>query len=328
MRFGLRQAVVNLRAADYKLRKMTRQSSLAAFSNTKPSDQESKPAHKKRRLSTSTSIQVDSKRTHTASATDSSRKTVLEESDVFERETKAEVKSGQEIEWVTHASSVLMGSYIHAPPNLSHLPSAISSVHIGKEEKQRNVKKVVVAGFDLDGTVIVTTSGFAFARNEKDWKFQFGERETIDKFHSFLSKDTSGEEERVIVIFSNQNGIALNPKTVKKDVTKTRIWQFKTKLHEITGRLAKDHVLPFYIVAATGKDEYRKPQTGMWELVRECLAKNLQLNDKKITIELDKQKSFFVGDAAGRKGDHSAVDKDFAKNLGVKFFTPEEYFGG
>lgn len=44
--------------------------------------------------------------------------------------------------------------------------------------------------------------------------------------------------------------------------------------------------------------------------------------------------SFFCGDAAGRptrnfrkiKKDHSCCDRLFAMNIGVKFYTPEEYF--
>jgi len=36
--------------------------------------------------------------------------------------------------------------------------------------------------------------------------------------------------------------------------------------------------------------------------------------------------SIMIGDAAGRHGDWSSVDRDFAANLGVQFYTPEEFF--
>jgi len=37
--------------------------------------------------------------------------------------------------------------------------------------------------------------------------------------------------------------------------------------------------------------------------------------------------SFMIGDAAGRPGDWSSVDKEFANRLGIVFYTPEEFFG-
>ena len=37
--------------------------------------------------------------------------------------------------------------------------------------------------------------------------------------------------------------------------------------------------------------------------------------------------SFFVGDAAGRKGDFSDSDKKFAEAVGVRFFNETEFFG-
>jgi len=45
----------------------------------------------------------------------------------------------------------------------------------------------------------------------------------------------------------------------------------------------------------------------------------------------DKSNSFFVGDAAGRqyskgKGDFSSTDRKWAQNIGITFYTPEEYF--
>ena len=36
--------------------------------------------------------------------------------------------------------------------------------------------------------------------------------------------------------------------------------------------------------------------------------------------------SIMIGDAAGRQGDWSSVDRDFADKLGIQFYTPEEFF--
>lgn len=41
---------------------------------------------------------------------------------------------------------------------------------------------------------------------------------------------------------------------------------------------------------------------------------------------IDKDESYFVGDAAGRMADHSGVDRMFAVNAGIKFLTPEVRF--
>lgn len=68
---------------------------------------------------------------------------------------------------------------------------------------------------------------------------------------------------------------------------------------------------------ATTKDDYRKPNTAMWEF----FCQNCNGN-----VKIDKEKSFFVGDAAGRKKDHSASDKEFAANCGLKFYTEDEFF--
>ena len=43
---------------------------------------------------------------------------------------------------------------------------------------------------------------------------------------------------------------------------------------------------------------------------------------------VDLAQSFFVGDAAGRPGDHSNVDSGFAATVGLRFMTPEECFRG
>lgn len=74
------------------------------------------------------------------------------------------------------------------------------------------------------------------------------------------------------------------------------------------------------IFAATSNEDgdlYRKPAAGMWKFLQD------ELNGG---VVIDKSGSFFVGDAAGRKGDHSDSDLMFAKAVGVKFFTQDGYF--
>lgn len=72
------------------------------------------------------------------------------------------------------------------------------------------------------------------------------------------------------------------------------------------------------VCIATMKDENRKPGLGMWNhFMQKCNG----------GIEIDKESSFFVGDAAGRQFDFSDSDKEFAREMGLPFKTPEEVFG-
>lgn len=65
---------------------------------------------------------------------------------------------------------------------------------------------------------------------------------------------------------------------------------------------------PVILLAATARDRYRKPRTGMWK----ALLEDLDLDESDGP---DLESSFFVGDAGGRaarinaKADHSCSDR-------------------
>ena len=107
-----------------------------------------------------------------------------------------------------------------------------------------------------------------------------------------------------MVILSNQGGISLrsDPKTVKSD--QKRLSDFKAKVSLVFSQLD----FPIAIYAATARDQYRKPRTGMWKEV-------LEDSDLDAGGGPDLAASFFVGDAGGRqgsrgdKGDHSCSDR-------------------
>jgi bifunctional polynucleotide phosphatase/kinase len=108
----------------------------------------------------------------------------------------------------------------------------------------------------------------------------------------------------LVAIVSNQGGISLkpDPKTIKSD--QKRLADFKTKVSTVLGQLD----LPISVYAATGRDQFRKPRTGMW-------SELLEDYDLESPDSVDLESSFFVGDAGGREAiaggtkDHSCVDR-------------------
>jgi len=92
-------------------------------------------------------------------------------------------------------------------------------------------------------------------------------------------------------------------KTPKHD--QKRVTDFKTKAAAVLTHLD----LPISLYAATAKDTFRKPRTGMWEQL-------LLDNDLKGNGAVDMENSMFVGDAGGRtalSGPRGPV-KDFSSS--------------
>lgn len=97
-----------------------------------------------------------------------------------------------------------------------------------------------------------------------------------------------------VIVFTNQGASGFN-----RDI-------FIEKIHKI------QEEIPFVEVrcAADGTENpSRKPSREMWE-------------------DLPTESSFYVGDAMGRLGDHSACDLLFSRAVGVEFKSPEEFFSG
>jgi bifunctional polynucleotide phosphatase/kinase len=99
------------------------------------------------------------------------------------------------------------------------------------------------------------------------------------------------EDGFMIVIFTNQS----------------KAWK-----HEQIKLVATSLGIPIFIVIATDKCDY-KPNPTLF---------NIFIRDHK----LNKEKSFFIGDAIGRKSDFSDSDKVFAENIGVPCYCPEQVF--
>ncbi len=146
-----------------------------------------------------------------------------------------------------------------------------------------------IAAFDLDGTLITTKSKKRFPIDKNDYEYAF---DNVDsKINELLVEGYK------IVIFTNQGGIRLK-KIDKKDI-----------IHKINRLFPSAD----YFISHEN-DLYRKPMPGMYEQF-------IKLNGKPKEI-------FYVGDAAGRKKDHSADDINFAYNSKIKFYTQTEFFTG
>ncbi|GAO19179.1 hypothetical protein UVI_02014610 [Ustilaginoidea virens] len=192
----------------------------------------------------------------------------------------------------------------------------------GHDERQKPRTKI--AAFDLDSTLITTSSGKKHAGSGTDWKW-WNSRVPGVLRELYLEKGYQ------VVVLSNQAGLTLHfdasYKGPKSSIQK-RVSTFKQKCSAILGNLD----IPVSIYAATEKDIYRKPRIGMWNEV--CEDYDIRAS------EVDLKNSFFVGDAGGRMAglghtgegasplakDFSCSDRNFAHNVGIAYMTPEEYF--
>jgi bifunctional polynucleotide phosphatase/kinase len=153
-----------------------------------------------------------------------------------------------------------------------------------------------VAAFDLDGTLIQTKSGKRFPRDSNDWKlFHPNVLKQLHELHA---------DGYTLAIISNQLGIGKG---------KVNASEIQYKIDAIVKHIG----LPMIAILATEDDHMRKPRIGSWEYLEELLSSTI-----------DKNVSFYCGDAAGRPNDFAATDYQFALNVGLSFKTPEELFLG
>ena len=172
-----------------------------------------------------------------------------------------------------------------------------------------SVAKPKIAAFDMDGTLITTKSGRVFPLNPQDWRLLF-EPQVKQKLQKLFH-----DENYKIVIITNQAGMGTG---------KLKEEDFRQKVENVVQALG----VPVQLFAATAKHcVFRKPRPGFWEYLEKY---------KNDGIQIDMKSSFYCGDAAGRirsgagkkpgKKDFSCSDRLFAKNVGIKFYVPEEIF--
>ena len=158
------------------------------------------------------------------------------------------------------------------------------------------VNSTKVAAFDMDGTLIRTSSGRKFPVGRNDWAW------LLPSIPAFLRNlHNTGWK---VVIFTNQNGISTGNQPAG---------DIKGKILD----LIKDVGVPMGAFVASADDLYRKPALQMWSYFQDHCNGG---------IAVDKAVSVYVGDAGGRpamwdgsastKKDFSASDRKFAFNIG------------
>ncbi|KAL5249654.1 hypothetical protein ACHWQZ_G018498 [Mnemiopsis leidyi] len=166
-----------------------------------------------------------------------------------------------------------------------------------------------IAAFDFDHTLVTTKSGRVFPKGPDDWDIMCPGR-----VHSKLKQ--LHEDGFKLLIISNQNGI---------EAKKTTVQQFQEKIDKVVSKLG----VPVQVLASPRATATRKPAPGMWIAFEELYNDN---------VPVDYSNSFYVGDAAGRtagwdlnhkkRKDFSSSDREFAHNVGLAFYTPENFFLG
>ncbi|KAL7468589.1 hypothetical protein ACHAXS_008819 [Conticribra weissflogii] len=165
-----------------------------------------------------------------------------------------------------------------------------------------------VAGFDLDQTLVQWRCSGWPSRPDH---YELWNANVINRL-----RQLHDEEQYKLVIFSNQGGIrgAFQGKTA-------------TRIKGIIDWIEKLVCRPLFAVCSTQKNGgYHKGNSGMWHIMKEyCNGGE----------EVHPHLSFFVGDSDGSGTDstdlqnqyqQTGVDKMFAENVGLNFYTPNEFF--
>jgi DNA 3'-phosphatase len=188
---------------------------------------------------------------------------------------------------------------------------------INKYSRQISTRSLVpVAFFDADSTLRVAISGSPTPNTPTDYVLLPMVHEAIRNL---------AERGYLIVIVSNQGGIPQY----------TTLGSADQALYNLSRDLWNSGAVVHYYDFAENGDGDRKPGIGM--------ALRLEEKLRAVGLEIDKEKSFMVGDSAykkairgqpadmrpdGRPGfNFSNSDRFFAENYGIDFYEPQHFFG-
>jgi DNA 3'-phosphatase len=177
-------------------------------------------------------------------------------------------------DWRVIGGSLLVWSYLEPTPSAEVIQAATHP----EERTACNVcqqRPVLcpcqVAAFDFDGCLAKTS----FGGGPDDWNMMFPSvAPTLSRLHA--------EGKRIVIVTNESLDRLKKPEAIAKAVG--------NKLGRVQG-FAKAAGVPMLVLCATAKDEFRKPAPGAWAHFVECNG----------GVKVNKSKSFFVGDAAGRQ---------------------------
>ena len=179
-----------------------------------------------------------------------------------------------------------------------------------------------IASFDLDDTLIHRPM-----RRTKmiDNKWKLLDMSIVDRIAELCA------DNYIIIIFSNQSGMSRGKNFDKPQWRKAMSDLIKILTSKVASGL---YYAAVYVAKAF--DLYRKPNIGLWDVMKDDLRSEFSLG--KLLIS---NRSFYCGDAAGRPkpspfrlklhpnaitGDFSDTDHKFALNIGIRFLTPEQFY--
>ncbi len=153
--------------------------------------------------------------------------------------------------------------------------------------------------FDMDHTLIAPKNNKVYPKDENDYEYTY--ENVIETLEKYINNNY------FIYVVSNQYGLLR--KEEKKKVEKENIIK---KINLAFGMIERSKI-GFFL--GCDKNYYRKPHTGSYHFIEEYYK-----------IKINKNVSFFCGDALGRKDDFSASDYYYALNCGIMCYSPEELF--
>ncbi|KNH09608.1 bifunctional polynucleotide phosphatase/kinase [Perkinsela sp. CCAP 1560/4] len=160
-----------------------------------------------------------------------------------------------------------------------------------------------IAAFDFDGCLVKTS---LYQREPDAWSVLFPKK-TEAVLHELSDNGYK------LVIISNQGGIGRAKKSKNEEISKV-----KTRVTSFIGEMQSKKELPMDVLISTNKQSvFHKPDVGMWNFFKENLNGD---------VKIDMEKSFYVGDAAGRRTDFADSDAKFAKSAGLQFFNEKQFF--